>query len=772
MIPTPNYNNQSQPVPTLSELLNEDEQSVFTEFELDFRKTIQQIDNLPDDPFYFENQNEQTIDRISEQITGASLDDYHYDNSRLNTSQMSNNTSTSTVNLSFDNRNIPVISNNNNNNRNKFLAMFETMEPIKEVLKKNVPIIESINEDNEEEIEDLDEDFDLAKEQIDKIYEKRLSDGTIYLRNYAARAYKTFYNSKRYDRKFMEYQPNPFPIQKYTFGAFLYEMRKTKKYSHSTCNWVFLHNLCAICKDNDLGDPMKEYGNFLRGILRGFLRKFGNNIDKVTPCINYFRDAICQSLDLTTVRNTRTNAILKQGRLRGLRADSWEYAKLHYLTWKKHIISDKWILINTDLTIIKDKVLMTEPRLQTATGELDISRCANVALLLYLADERQVFEAGDSASVLLTGNFKYKKGCELEPIFTKPGTTLVATSKDLSNTIINASKIVDPSWRITFRSLRAGCLCQAFLEDIVNNNRIREETINTMVQYIGWKHKICMLPYVRWIVTKYNNVTAILELHEKDSNQIILNDLIKEIRDDNYIPSIHNVGNTKDLNKKQLKEMIYNNGYIPLDINNSKRINTDWKITLAKKSPTEKMRLYYIIKNDKLNLYLNERKSIKKNKGNVWQTLWRSVTNEHCDTLSGWEDLPDYRKLIGMKLAITSQLFGERKRSFKQVVGGNDLIAKWNDKIYYDLIKQKGLDDFTKIIDEQAKSPIKQTKRKIISPLLTLFEKQQKKQKETINQLTYEEELQKLIDKQEEEKLNLIFKHKQQKKELAKKYNK
>ncbi|KAL9650257.1 hypothetical protein ABK040_014912 [Willaertia magna] len=160
--------------------------------------------------------------------------------------------------------------------------------------KQNVGIYESSDDDDEEEqentnntdeandIELLTEDFIATTDKIQEIYQLKLSNNTNYLKQYALRKYHEFYELKKDDIGFLEYQGNlPFPIKQWTFAAFIYYLRVNEKYSHSTCTWTFFYSFASYIKENNLGDPKSEYGTFIFDLLKGLLRKFGNYTDKV-----------------------------------------------------------------------------------------------------------------------------------------------------------------------------------------------------------------------------------------------------------------------------------------------------------------------------------------------------------------------------------------------------------------------------------------------------------------------------------------------------------
>ncbi len=61
--------------------------------------------------------------------------------------------------------------------------------------------------------------------------------------------------------------------------------------------------------------------------------------------MNSHRDAMCKSLDLTTCKGKLANAVIKQGRARGLRGDTWQYTKARHLDWEKIVTEECKIAI-------------------------------------------------------------------------------------------------------------------------------------------------------------------------------------------------------------------------------------------------------------------------------------------------------------------------------------------------------------------------------------------------------------------------------------------
>ena len=513
--------NQDQQLPALTSVLN-DSQSNFNDFERNIRKSIMSHSDMQDVEFQDETTSLLTLFKDPPGDTVVHQTESNVANNSL-------------IGNDFD---------------------WDDLQPIRTMAKTRVSNLQENL--SRVELEPLVEDFETNLDQINSAHSLRIAEGTRLMQIYSARAYKQFYEDKcERDSKFKLHQPNPFPIKKYTFAAFLYTQRVEKQYAHSTCVWAFLYGLCEYSKTRGYGDYMSEYGDFLKDLLKGLLRKFGNIIDKVPPVMNEMRDKICSAQDLNTAKGKLVNAVFRQGRARGLRADTWYFAKIRHLSWKKvDLPITRQFVINCVLTIIKDKVLMNNQRQQKVTGAVNLSRCANVALLIYLADERQIFEAGSSLNVLQTGNFSVKSKYLDHPVFVQQGTDIAMSSKDLGNLVKNAGLSVDVESRVTFRGLRSGCLCQAFVNDIIKNGVPRDETAGVMAEFIGWKTISSMKPYMRYAATSLTHVTSRLEPEEQESVVDVVNASVDNIPIES---SRSLVGPTMDMTEEALKLLIFGN---------------------------------------------------------------------------------------------------------------------------------------------------------------------------------------------------------------------
>ncbi|KAL9649690.1 hypothetical protein ABK040_003367 [Willaertia magna] len=391
-----------------------------------------------------------------------------------------------------------------------------------------------IDEENGKEIV---EDWCDIVEKIKEIHKLKTASGTKYLKTYAMRLYKEFYY-----------------------------LKIEKDYSHLSCNWIFYYPFCSYIKELDLGDPFAEYGKFLKELLRGLLCKYGNVIDKVLPCLNIYKDKILQYLDLNENNNLRIYAVFKQTYARGLCGDSFEYIKLDYVKWEKikdvkdRNEKDKFFTINVDFTIVKDKYLDYNIRNQRVTRGIDLSKCANIALLLYLADERKVFEVGSTIELGL---------------------------KDFNNIVKQAVDKYSNDLRITFRSIRSSYIYQTFLENLALYGKIKEETITTMVDYVGLQ-----------------------ESYECNSVESIMKASIKEIRNENTKFAIDYTPNTLKINDNDLKNLIYNNNFKTIKTIKKKKQQFKRR-NIFELSLFAILKLYYLYLNDKMKEYLKERAGTK-----------------------------------------------------------------------------------------------------------------------------------------------------------------
>ncbi|KAL9654698.1 hypothetical protein ABK040_006760 [Willaertia magna] len=649
--------NQQQKLPSLSEVVNKFTiDSHVSAFERSFNEQLLQ-DNNREDVEFTEDEN------LS----------YKFTNTTASTIK-----NTSLLLLQEEN-DINIEESINNFLANEWEAMPEIIEMEKR--KENNSLFDV--EDDEEEMEEklgqqqVEEklDFLSSVEKMKEIHDLKITQGTSYMRNYALRMYKQYYNSRRNDQAFIDYQPKPFPIKKCTFILVF---------------GLLCMDFVVFVRERHFGDPKKDYGPYLYELLRGLLRKFGNYIDKVYPCLNYCRDKIIQSLDLNTVYGKRVNAIVRQARARGLRGDTFEYCTLKDITWSKNIIQDdngvdKWFIITTDLWIVKDKRLtFITTRNQRVHGRFNLSKCANIALLIYLADHRQVFEAGSSVNVIKTNNFNLRPGYGNLPMFSKLYSPLPMSAKDLNNIVKYASDAVNEDIKITFRSMRSGCLCQAFLEDLAENKVIREETVTAMMDHIGWKNRRSMDPYIRWVVMKFRNVTALQEPGEKDAANLILKSTLKEIRNENE-EDAKNYIKTLNLADGELRELMYFNNRSKVVKSKIKKNNwiPDDSFMMT---PPAKMRMYYLLKEGRWNDYLLKE---LKNSDNYFAFL-------------------EFQKLK----KLTHQQKNDKLRRIKTIWGGNELIIAWNDQQYYDYIEKYNLFDVINNAEKLYIAPKKQIERK------------------------------------------------------------
>ena len=159
--------------------------------------------------------------------------------------------------------------------------------------------------------------------------------------------------------------------------------------------------------------------------------------------------------DQCTESGSKLNVLLAQGRARGLRADTFQHVELRHLTWRKTVVNDRFRLC-LDMEIVKDKTVLQEVWKQNNPGWVDISMCPNIALLIYLANHRQVFKCGSAAKCIIKNDFTLKDGCENEPLFTPKGKFTTWKNKDMSNAMKNLSRRIGKTY--STRSLRLSLL--------------------------------------------------------------------------------------------------------------------------------------------------------------------------------------------------------------------------------------------------------------------------------------------------------------------------
>ena len=241
--------------------------------------------------------------------------------------------------------------------------------------------------------------------------ELRLAPNTQKVRLYAERNYLMFYENMIAEADFKGYQEQPFPIKKVTFLLFLWSMRVELNYSYKTVRDTFANSLANHLRDTRRGDPKQEFGNDIKHLLRALLRKYGNQTHKVSPLLNKDLRTWTSRLNLYDEGDARINAIIQYGRAGGQRIDTYVAAQIQHIKW--HLVDDKIVSI---FTIVKDKVLLHEPREQTIYGTGNMITCPNLALLWYLSTKRHVFTCDDFQQLIRTGDFQVRQECLTWPL--------------------------------------------------------------------------------------------------------------------------------------------------------------------------------------------------------------------------------------------------------------------------------------------------------------------------------------------------------------------
>ena len=160
------------------------------------------------------------------------------------------------------------------------------------------------------------------------------------------------------------------------------------------------------------------------------------------------------------------------------------------------------------------------------------------------------------------------------------------------------------------------------------------------------------------------------------------------------------------------------------------------------------MRIYYLIKGDKYDEYNKSREKSVKNKGDVWSLEWRRIGIERGMKVPDYDKAPEYQRIT--EIGGSYSLVKDRKRYYLAALGQKFLLDEWDDSMYHNLIREKGLGDILQQTYDNINSPNANRKRKTISRSLdtTPLSKRQK----TIQPPTYEEELKKLMTRQKNER--------------------
>ncbi len=129
-------------------------------------------------------------------------------------------------------------------------------------------------------------------------------------------------------------------------------------------------------------DIRLELEGEIKNILKSLLRKFGNDTLKVAPLMNPDLVKLRLLCDQHSETGSKLDALLAQGRARGLRADSFENIKIKHLSFRMVVAMNK-IRLNLNILIKKDKVLLQTEWKQNLLGWVKLSMCPNISLLIF-----------------------------------------------------------------------------------------------------------------------------------------------------------------------------------------------------------------------------------------------------------------------------------------------------------------------------------------------------------------------------------------------------
>lgn len=209
---------------------------------------------------------------------------------------------------------------------------------------------------------------------------------------------------------------------------------------------------------------------------------------KVAPLLNNDLKKWSAKLNLYDESDARTHALIKFGRAGGQRTDTYVAAQVQHINC--HLVKGKVVIV---FTIVKDKILLSQPREQTIYGTGSIDNCPNLALLWYLSTKRKVFVREDFRDMIEHGDFKIKDECKTWPLFSCLNTDTDAVENDgLGKAMkLSASKLL--AKRYTPRSLRSGCVCQFLLNSIKSKGTVDTNDYISIKTHIGWRDEKSIL---------------------------------------------------------------------------------------------------------------------------------------------------------------------------------------------------------------------------------------------------------------------------------------
>lgn len=552
--------------------------------------------------------------------------------------------------------------------------------------------------------------------------------GTVGLFLFAERRYLSFVREmdKKY-KDFIVYQPTPYPIKKLTLMMYLYWLKVDKNYSFSTIQSTFCYSFLAFLhktkKDRNIREELSVE---IKNTLRALLRKFGNDKFKVQPLMNPDLVKLRLMCDQRTESGSRLDAIMAQGRARGLRSDSFEHVQLQHLSWTKTVVDNR-IRLCLEMDIKKDKILLDNVWKQNLIGWVNLGMCPNIALLIYLADGRKVFSTGSAAECLIKNKFILKEGVEEEPLFTPDGKTSVCTNRDISNALKALSLKIGK--RYTTRSMRSGLVVTCLLRSRIENNGVFDDRVgDTLASFVHWKNRESLKPYDRYITQYFSAINSLQEPSERFESFRTINQLAQDmgfLEEDSEIRTVEENSKIKD--PVILNRLLYHD--------TTNKTPTQWLHVRKLRAP-KYFRLYYRSINHQLD---NDMKEDKSSKDRAWSCFWSKACLEEANTDKKCQKLlkddKKYKKVSS----------SYRKSVIRKTYGGNSLITKW-------------------LVDPKAKEFIKEQER-------LAFKNKGKLTKTVIlDRGTFKRKLSALVKKEEKEHESIKLKFQKLKKELLDEY--
>lgn len=517
--------------------------------------------------------------------------------------------------------------------------------------------------------------------------EAAYAQNTIRVFQYAERAYFSFLlqmNKRFPDLEVI--QPYAYPLEKTTFLMYLYWLKVTKNYSYSSIASTFCYGFLSYLHLSEKSPGFRsKYSDDIAGMLRALLRKYGHNVFKVEPLLNPELKILRQNCNLLTEEGLRLNAILACCRARGLRGSTLAAMKLKDLTWEKVTVNTRFSICLT-MRIVKEKRILERFWDQNLPGYLDVAKCPNIALLLYLADCSKLFRAGSAANCIIQNDFTLRPNVDERFVFCKIGSEYSSVSnKDLSNAMKNLSKRVLGK-NISTRSCRTGLVVSTLLVDIIRNHgRHDEQTLQTLVRFVGWKAIECLKPYDRWVT---NHFTAINYFQEGAESSNALTVVMEMAKQRNFLCGdelVDDAQPTNDIRDEAEMKALLTGGHSILDIRRPD--NAIWTPHVRRLNPPEALKQHLLAQTPELEQLRSKeaddlRTGVKaKNTGHTWSKFWtKRIRAEKSNVAHLCEQDEQYVRLQKSMASSTGKAkkkCRERMRNIEEAYGANKIIEEF-----------------------------------------------------------------------------------------------